>query len=76
MSKIESYFPCEFFVEVLSDLFSLHSRDYCFIKHSTVTLTAGLKELKKKNAKDEITYCKGFKWFWMKEIRTNYIRQT
>ena len=71
MTKIKSYFPCAFFVEVLFDLFSLHSRDYRFIK-----LTAGLKELKKKNAKDEITYCKGFKWFWMQEISTNYIRQT
>ena len=39
---------------------------------------AGLKELKKKNAKEVITYCKGFtcKWFWMKEISTKYIRQT
>ena len=32
MTKIKSYFQCAFFVEVLFDLFSLHSRDYRFIK--------------------------------------------
>ena len=48
----------------------------CFIKHST--LTAGAERVKKEKRKRShvITYCKGFKWLWKKEIRTNYIRQT